>query len=216
MDSQSVNVIILPDEATKEKAVNLGKILAENFEADYTIADSRFIPHITIYQAQYPTKNYPLIKENISNIVKELKPFKVRVDFFGAHTTYIGWNIVKDKNLQQLHKKNLEILNPLREGLLLPHLSPDFSGYTSGEKFSDSRYSDAVRKYGAVSTGKMFWPHITIGKLKQAVEEENALKILPKTDSEFTVSELFIGKLGNYGTVTEILERFSFGAPGAI
>lgn len=63
MGSQAVNIIILPDEKTKEKAVDLGKILADNFQTDYTISDNRFIPHATVYQAQYPTKNYLPIKK---------------------------------------------------------------------------------------------------------------------------------------------------------
>lgn len=101
-------------------------------------------------------------------------------------------------------------MNPLREGLLLPFLSPDFSGYTWGEKFTNPEFSEAVKKFGAVSAGKMFWPHITIGKLKNHVDEETIRKILPKTESEFIVNELCVGKLGNYGIVTEILERFGF------
>jgi 2'-5' RNA ligase len=205
MRSLPVNVILVPDSSTQQRARKLGQILDKNYKNHYTIADAKFIPHATVYQAQYPAKNLGKIKEKIGKLVANFKPFKVSIGPYQNHHKIIWWNILENKNLTQLHYQVLNELNPLREGLLLSHLTP--TSYITGEKFTDEE-AEVVRKYGAIVAGNLFQPHITLAKLKVDVEESRLIELLGKAESNFTVSEIWIGKMGDFGTVVKILEKF--------
>lgn len=100
----------------------------------------------------------------------------------------------------------LKKLNPLRESLLLPSLTP--TAYTTGEKFTKEE-AENVKNYGAVVVDKLFQPHVTLAKLKDSDATEAELyEILGKVECKFRVSEIAIGELGDYGTVVRILEKF--------
>lgn len=206
MDSLPVDVIIVPDDKTQRKARELGKIIADNFDYYYTIADNRLIPHATVYQAQYPVKNLEKIKNKLKNLSAEFKPFEVSIGPYQNHHGYIWWNFQENENISSLHLRLLRELNPLRENLLLPFLTP--KGYKTGEEFTKEE-AENVRKYGAVVVDKLFKPHLTLAKLKKDVEESTLYKVLRKADCKFKVSKISIGKMGDYGTVTKVLEKYS-------
>lgn len=208
MESQPINVIILPDEKSREKAVELGTILGRNFDCHYALGDPRFIPHATIYQAQYPSRNLSEIKKRLAELSPTMKPFNVTFNSYLAHHVYIWWNILQTQQLTQLHHGVLEQLNPLREGLLLEFLTP--TGYATGERFTPEE-AENVKRYGAVVVDELFQPHITLGKLKVEVGQEEIEQTLPERENTFTVSGLHVGRLGDHGTVTEILEQYKFG-----
>lgn len=211
MKSQAINVIILPDEETEQKARELGTSLRDKFNSFYTLENKKYIPHATIYQAQYPTKNYGKIKAELEEITEGLSPFSVYISQYLNHYNYIWWNISPEQKLREVHYKILNFLSPLREGLLYSHIKKDFSGYSEGGKFTEEE-SENAKKYGAVIVAKLFQPHITLGKLNldYEVQDEKIQKILPKSEMTFEVKEICIGKMGNYGTVLEIIERFPF------
>lgn len=139
-----------------------------------------------------------------------MTPLKLEVNSYEIHAgTYIWWDIKRDEQLEDFHYKVLEELNPLRENIILPHIKPDASGYVAGGKLTEKE-STNVKKYGAVVVGELFQPHVTLGKTKNPIDEKTLFKILPAQKSGFEVAESCIGKMGDYGTVTKIIERFPF------
>ena len=206
MDSLPVDVIIVPDDKTQRKARELGKIIADNFDYYYTIADNRLIPHATVYQAQYPVKNLEKIKNKLKDLSASFKTFEISIGPYQNHHGYIWWNFQENENISSLHLRLLRELNSLRENLLLPFLTP--KGYKTGEEFTKEEVEN-VRKYGAVVVDKLFKPHITLAKLKEDVGESKLYDILGRKKQRFLVSEISVGKMGDYGTVTRILESYS-------
>lgn len=210
MSSVPLNIIILPDEQTKKKAQALGRKLDENFKNYYTLKETQFIPHATIYQAQYPLKNVEKVKLEFAKIASEIKPFEVEIGTIFNHHNFIWWNIRLNDYLNKLHYKILERLNPLREDLLLDLLNLD--GYKTGEKYTEVE-AESVRLYGAVVAGKSFRPHISLGRLKLDHElgDESLFGVLGKeVKLTFKISGLFLGKMGDNGTVTEITNKSLF------
>jgi len=205
MNSASVNVIIVPDNSTLQKVRALGKILGENYESYYTIADITFIPHATIYQAQYPVRNLEKVKDELTKITESFKPFDVSLGPYQNFHGYIWWNISENEGLNRLHKQIVDRLNPLREGLLLPHFTS--VGYKTGEKFTEKE-AEIVRKYGSPVVDYLFQPHITLARLKKDIEESDLYRTLGKAESSFYVSEILIGEMGDHGTLIKILERY--------
>lgn len=210
MEPFSFNIILLPDEKTRRKAVELGSILARNFENHYTLKNESFIPHITVYQGKCPAKNYEKIPLYLAELAKTYYPFKLRIApyeiFVGA---MVFWKILFNKQLQSLHYKVADIINPLREGLFPPDIKSDGSGYATGQQFTSDQH-EIAQKYGYPIAGKLYNPHITLGKLKFSVNIESITKILPPAESKFEVSEICLGRAGDCATVVEIQERFAF------
>lgn len=210
MKLRSVNVVVLPDENTREKAIELGAILEKKFEVFYSLLDKRFMPHITLYQATYPARNYEKIKSYLKKLTKNITSLKLKLGSYNIFAnTFVFWNVTNNKQLIDLHYRVIETISPLREGLLPPDIRPDGSGYLTGQVFTTEQRK-AVQMYGYPVAGKLYKPHITLGKVKNTISEEILSKILPKTESEFEVSEVCIGRLGDHGTVVEILEKFPF------
>ncbi len=210
MDSVSVDIIILPDNKTSEQARLLGSLVGKKYESLFTLEDRGFTPHITIYQFQCPTKNYTTLKERLKELSASLRPLSIKVEGYEPHSNFIFWNVFRDTALMELHKRVLEVSNQLREGLLLPHILPDCSGYVGGSSFTREQ-KEAVMKYGAVYTGELFKPHITLARIARIEQAEEAAKSLPGARAEFPIAELCLGKMGPHGTVLEILERSPLG-----
>jgi len=210
VSSVPLNIIILPDEQTKQKAQSLGRKLDENFENYYTLKETEYFPHATIYQAQYPTGNVGRVNKESESVARSIVPFEVEINSIVNFHNYIWWNISDNENLNKLHYMILEKSDPLREGLILDHITP--TGYKTGEKFTEDE-AESVRLYGSVVAGKIFKPHITLGKLKldHELDDESLYKVLDKeVKLTFKISGLYLGKMGDNGTVTEITNKSLF------
>jgi len=209
MDSASVDIIILPDKKASERARFFGGFIGKSFDSLFTTADRNVMPHITIYQFQCPTKNYTALKEHLRELSASFSSFSIKVEGYELHSNFIFWNVFRDKALMELHNRVLDVANPLRESLILPHILPDCSGYVGGSRFTPEQRA-AVIRYGAVYTGELFKPHITLARIARIEQAEETVKSLPDSKAEFPVKSLYLGKMGPHGTVTEILEELPF------
>jgi len=202
-----VDVVVVPDEKAIESARRLGRALAKKYDCYFSLDNKTYIPHISVYQAQYPRKNMEVVRKYTAEVAAETTSFTVEVNPYQAHYTFMWWNLLQNPSLTDLHYKLLEKLNPSREGLLMPHLTP--AGYKTGEKFTEEE-AEAVRKHGTIVAGKLFKPHITLARLKKVITDEELNKILSQTSATFKVSSIHMGKMADHGTVTDILETFDF------
>lgn len=216
-ETQALNIIILPDEYASCKAVELAAFLEKKFEMDFSLADRHFVPHMTIYQACYPKQNYEKIKSCLSSLVKDVKPFELKLRTYAVlGGSFPSWMIAsKSNNLHDLHMNVVKSLNGLRERLLLPHIKPDASGSVFGSDFTKEEREN-TKKYGFTAVDRLYNPHITLGKTKHPISAEYLSKVLPAAEANFSVAEICIGRMENtptgtfYGTVLEILDRFKF------
>ena len=55
--SISLNVAIVPDTVVFRKALELSNRILEAFNVAITLHEEKSVPHITLYQAQYPSRN---------------------------------------------------------------------------------------------------------------------------------------------------------------
>ena len=209
-ESSSLDVVILPNRATEMRATELAGVLAKNFESEFTVKDSRFMPHITLYQLECPIRNLDKLKSTLSSIAKATRtlnlvagPFEISPNNFAA------WVVLPNDRLDELHRKVVQGLNPLREGLMLPHMRGDpFRSSLTPEE------SENLRKYGMAKVGSSYEPHITLGKLGRDVDIDAATLagvLEERQQYEFEAKEICLGKLGDtrQGTVVGILDRFT-------
>ena len=200
--SIALNIIYLPDEQTRNKAIELSQKLATELFTEFVLNPQNPLPHITIYQALFPTKNLEKIKEFIKDLSSDIKAFEIEMNGFWVNVVrgFVWWNCVKIDQLVKIHLETLEKLNPLREGLV----SEGLKTYPG----TDDDKND-IENYGSLLVGKRYTPHITITGLKNADNDKKVLEILGNQTNSFRAKSISIGYLGNHGTVTEIIESFS-------
>jgi hypothetical protein len=201
MDSISLNIAILPDKKTSQLAIALSQSLAKVVPAKFILNDINPIPHLTIYQAHFPLKNLGKIENIISEIVLDLKSFELTLGPFSATTQgNIWWNCVNQEEMKQIQTKIVKRCNLLREGQILPILKT-YRGI-------DSEQAMVIKKYGSMWVGKQYSPHISVSGVDDIYIEKVLETLGKEKQASFLVDGIIIGKLGDYGTVTEIIKNF--------
>ncbi len=200
-DSVSLNIALLPDQNTRLKAIELSKKLNNNLPTNFVLNEADLLPHLTIYQAHYPTKNIEKIESKIEEMLKEIKPFQMKMKgFWATPQGNVWWNSEELEPMASLQKKAMEKCNDLREGLIIPGI----------EKLADlgEDYANEINNYGSMWLNQRYIPHISL----TAVNPENIEKTLEflgeNEPAEFTASEIILGYLGKFGTVTGTIKRF--------
>ncbi len=200
----SLNIVILPNQEVAAKAVKFSNAVAAQVDTEF-ILDEDHSPHITAFQGHFPERNIDKIKEVLKYLAEKTSPFQVQMDEFQVrYTNFVFWNCVKSIRLQNLHEGVVEAVNPLREGLILPHLET-----ISGLSEVDQQDRE---NFGALLIGPRYEPHITITRTKNEQGARKAEKILGIRRQEvFTAHQLELWYLGLHGTVTERIAEYPFG-----
>lgn len=201
-DSLTLNIVFLPDEATREKAIEMSRKVAENLPVEFVLGQGT-IPHITIYQAMFPNKNLGKVKGIIRDLASKMGPFQVEMGQFWVNAVrgFVWWNCLKTDQLSEIHWKFIKETNNLREGLIPDSLK--------AYRIKGEQDKMEIKNYGALFAGARYTPHLTITALKNPDDEQKAYEILGKEkESLFTVDKISLGSLGPYGTVTGIIEEF--------
>lgn len=200
-----LNIIILPPHEIRDAAIDLSRKLSESFSTEFKLGENR-IPHITVYQARFPEKNMENLDYNLNVIAKKMSTFEVPLSKFSTFKGYVFWDSDFTNEFSHLSKSVVYQLNPLRENLILDHLK-NFSG-NMGEKFD-------IQNYGSLIVGRSLQPHVTITKMVNESDEYKAFQELRPRIAKFNVNSIFLGRLGPFGTVTEILHEYHFGGQTA-
>ena len=201
-ESTSLNIIYLPDEATRNKAIELAAKVSSKLPVEFILGQGT-IPHITIYQAMFPNKNIEKVKQIIKEITGKTHSFEIEMGPFWINAVrgFVWWNCLKTDQLSEIHWNFIRGINSLREGLIPDSLK---AYRIEGEKDKME-----IENYGSLFAGERYTPHLTLTALKDPEDEQKSYKILGKEEeSLFTVNKILLGRLGPYGTVTEIIEEF--------
>lgn len=204
MQTATLNIAILPSDEVAAQAIAMSKKIADKIGSRFTLNSDALIPHITVYQAQYPNRSIGKLKEIMKALSLEQELFEIKLDAITvSHETFLFWNCKKTLVLQNLQGKAVKLANPLREGLI-PASLIDMMGLSEGDKYD-------VEHFGALLIGSRYEPHITIARLNKEKDTEKAIEILSNSSRfSFKPKGLILGYLGEHGTVTRIVENFRF------
>ena len=203
MQTATLNIAILPSDEVIAQAIAMSERIAKEVGSEFTLDQNRFLPHITVYQAQYPNKNVKMIKKLVQDLSSR-ESFEINLDaVMISHETFLFWKCEKIDILRELQTKAIEIANPLREGLV-PAQFASVTGLSEGDKYD-------VKTFGSLLIGPRYEPHITITRLKRKEDAERAIGVLGTSRKlSFKPKALILSYLGEHGTVTEIVEQYKF------
>jgi len=193
------NIVIYPTAEISKRAIIVSKKL-KNKNGLFTLDGKNYFPHITLYMTEFPLKNMTKVRKLLKQLAAKTKPFEISSSKYRQNIDgYIDVDYKKSKNINELQKKIIKLLNPLSEGQMREKDKARISEMTKVEQKN-------LKLYGYRSVGDNFFPHLTFTKLEKF--DKSALSNIDKSNFSFKVNKIGFFYLGNYGTCRKLIEIF--------
>ncbi len=199
-----LNTIFKPPENVAKKAIGFSHEIGKNNEAFFVFDGIQFHPHITIYSPEYPEKNLDKVLEKVEEIASNTE--KVNLISKGISSGQ-GSIIVKfdyTPELKKIHEEVVLKLNSLREG----HIREKYTADDYKMRFTPEQ-QESIKKYGYPDSMSLYFPHLTIIRLKDELLAKTISEEIRWDIPEFTADKIAIYKMGEHGTCWELVKEFS-------
>lgn len=197
--------IALPFDATFE-ALQFAARTSKATEMAFVL-DTKRTPHITLWQGRIPSSTIP------RSLGRELEQFS-RLDFgfriamqpqlVLRESGNVFWNVVNKEELLSVHIEACARFQPYSKGLLMEHHKKKLDDPASSEQLCAT-----IRKYGFSFAGPLFEPHVTIGRVCDAVEAKSAIGEILSNSCNFEPEHIILGRLGDYGDIIDVQEKIA-------
>ncbi len=163
-------------------------------------------PHITLFQGELSSDS----RKAIECVVEELRdqffqdhPEELVIQMednlhFRTSNNNIFWNVQSSEWLTALHISLDERLRALPEWNMMKQFRDRIQkgGLTPAEV-------DHIKKYGVLSAGALFLPHVTVGKLANGADFER-IKDVSVSAVSFHVRQVIAGAVDRYGQIENV------------
>ena len=188
MSRIAVDVVLLPDEAMTERAIQINRELIAEHAAKIILSNSR-LPHISLAMGAADESDVESIGGMLDRFAQEMPVRQLNALGVAVVTN------TKGEALSILTVEKTELLPTLHE-TIMRETSSLFSYDVSKEMISDERVADTtlewIRNYPKKAAFDRFSPHITLGYGRVDVEGPFPIP--------FAVSQLALCHLGNHCT----------------
>ena len=200
-----INTILIPEGGIQKKLIKIARKIVKGQKEIFYIDNKNFYTHITLYSPEYPKSNFEKVAKKVEEFSKNTNRIILDSEGFNTGWGYIGLGFKKSDQIDNLHKRILKELNPLREGRIRDKYESEIK---------ESKYPpievDYIKKYDYHNVLGSFHPHPTLARFET---EEIAQSIKGGLDPELLSSEitfpyLAISEMGPNGTCTKILKKF--------
>lgn len=206
MEKQFLNVVVRPSEEIRQQTIQWSRDIAKNFKCNYTLDDKTCFVHLTIYQAEYPTKNRNSVEKELAELARCIKPFTVNFAAFMPYIGFVFYNAtLPNPPLLQLHQLLVKKLDPLREGAI----NKMFESMLKLKEVPEAKKRKIIT-FGSPNVHDTYNPHITITRLTQQKEATDAIQLLKFKPFHFTAQELYLAECGDDGRCPRFLTSFPF------
>jgi 2'-5' RNA ligase len=195
MGKKAVDVVLLPDEAMTEEAIEANAELVKKFGKKIVLNKKNCLPHISLTMGCIDEEDIALVERILQSIAKGCPLSNLTISGVQSAGNSAGekvsaFEVEKTEELELLHKTVME--------RLAPYLSNDV---TSDMVCAEGEVEEStllwIKNYREKSSFGKFFPHITIGY----GELSNFLSFPIK----FAASKLALSQLGNHCTCRGIL-----------
>jgi len=190
VESKPYDIVLLPEPTITKRAVQLSRTI-EHQGTYFTLGKNEYFPHVSLYMLQLNTEGLREAEVYLETIVNNTETVEGQADAYHYEKGYFDIEYRKTTELTDLQDKVVEKLNPIRDELRAKDKERLLT--TTGEEKAN------IEKYGYRNVGKLFAPHLTFTRFKDA--EINSLNDLPPTESfSGTFVALGIFEMGDHGT----------------
>lgn len=188
MARKAIDVVLLPDGAMTNRAIEANAELVAKFGSEIVLSKDNCLPHISLAMGCIDESDIPAVADVLDTIAKTNHLTKLRVTGVRTSGDASVFEVQKTKQLQSLHETVLKEVGP----------------YLSSDVTDDMIYGGQavestlqwIKDYPEKSSFDKFFPHITIGY--------GEIESIP-SPIEFTASALALCHLGNHCTCRDVL-----------
>ncbi|MBP7875511.1 DUF1045 domain-containing protein [Candidatus Woesebacteria bacterium] len=202
---QRINIVVKVNQAISSKMIRLSGEVAKG-EQEYFILDGvNFVPHITLYATEYPSKNLDKMFEAMNRISKSSSAFTIRSTEVGSHLGYVDIAFECTEELISLHQRIVTQLNPFREG----HLRAKYSSPDELKQYSVQE-QEYIQEYGYPGVFDSFTPHLTVARFQDEKVAQRIATSLDYPSQDIRVDTLAAYAMGEHGTCNQLLKEWKF------
>jgi hypothetical protein len=204
----AINVLLLPDAATAEKAVNTNTRLLKNYPAGFAL-DANHAPHITLLQQFVPRADLAAVANVVAAVLGSEQPVQWKSTATGFYAMgyknlgLVGIVIEPTAALQLLQQKIIAAVAPFAAA---KGTAEAFAPRADGESINQATV-DYVNNFVGPCSGINYHPHVTCGIGTR--DFVDALKAEPFEAISFQPNRVCIYQIGEYGTAQTKLYDFS-------
>lgn len=196
--SQDYSIVIVPDQICSKKLETLNSKLAQMFSGSDNPTN---IYHITLFHGNYDQSDLATIKENIQTINESKFNVSILSPILNIENRWFEANVRSSDNIQNLHRKIVEILNQYRKGPVQKMKDQYAQLPTQKQKLVD--------QYGMKEVLDSYRPHITMFYHYPVTHkiDNKSLESLLQEDFICGVEKIAIGEIGYNGNVIKLAEE---------
>lgn len=206
-----LNIAIIPPQKVANAAIELSQELSKMGKVSFILDGRNFHPHVTCYSPEFPAKNLDKITARLEALSKEYRAFENQLE--GLKQTWedpggVEVKLQRSKHIDELHRKIIKELNPLREGRLREKYR--HSDYPL--KFPEERRELMTRmmiKVGYPRVLDAYNPHISITRFENPKITEKSIEKAEWKINTMRVEKIGIFTMGDHGTCKKLLNEFS-------
>lgn len=188
MATKAIDVVLLPDGAMTDRAIEANAELVEKFGAEIVLSKDNCLPHISLAMGCISESDIPAVADVLDTIAKTNHLTNLKVTGVRTSGQASVFEVQKTTELQSLHETVLKEVGP--------YLTSDVTNdMIYGGRAVESTLQ-WIRDYLQNSSFERFFPHITIG-YGQMQDISSPI--------EFTASALALCHLGNHCTCRDVL-----------
>lgn len=204
METIKLNIAIKLPKDVADKAISLSSEINSRYNSLIKLDETGFIPHITLYQTEFPLEELQNIEEELLSLVSGEKQFEVKVAGIGTFydgVVYLNFDV--DERLKSLHERIVSQISPLRKGLVR-------------EKYSDPAFTKDLSDYqkeialehSSPWILNSYSPHITLAQLTNASEGKDVESKYRVPFGSFTAEEIGLYESDDGGVCKRLIASF--------
>jgi 2'-5' RNA ligase len=203
-----LNFAIIPSTEMALEAIEMSRSLSQIGAQDFALDGVSYIPHITLFAAEYPLKNEALIYERASATAQSIRRFECKFSGVSFSGEYLFIDFDRTDELYNLHLSALENLHPLREG----HLREKYRIQLEDKNFAESVQGKLLAEFGSSLVKCFYHPHLTLTTFKENSKAEAAAKIIHWRNNRIEITEVGLFTMGEKGTCRTLHSKFPLNA----
>lgn len=204
------DIVLIPAKNVYQASVAISQQL-QHFGTDFTLADGKFYPHLSMYMANFTPENLEAATDVLETIAASSAAPSLQAMRYLHDLEQGMFEVAYDKNhdIVHLQQQIIEGLNPLRTGLRVKdpvgHVLEDWLPQTSGEARTN------LETWGYDEIGGLFRPHITFTRFKKRNRQIDVTLLPPLGELNCTFPTLAIYEMGENGTCIKPVVSFQLG-----
>lgn len=185
--------------------VALSATIHRSVPSEIVLDEGDMLPHLTVYSTVFPTRSVDLVVPRLVRAVSETAPFTIELCSTSCFSGRVFVDAQPSPTLASLHRKVLENLNDLRDGVF-DHEELLLEGLTDEMRRS-------VVETGMWAAGEIYRPHVTIAKPFDQARCDEASGLLPtRLAFEMVVRQLSLVETGPNGACQNVLHTVPLSA----